>query len=236
MATPTSWTARAVEQATDAQAPDAAPRRDVVMDLEMTGLDPAQGHRVTEVAFLERIDGRLTGRALHRYVDPEREIPAEVLTITPGMDQRVRGQAKFAEIAQEVRDFIGTDPLIHHCRPYDADPSITTDMAFLNAELARAGVDPVPQAQVINTRPWAQQALFGGDFKQARLDNILDHYGVDRSRREAEGHGALLDTELYAEIVEPLRRDHAAWQAGQALTASAPDADVTPRRQAPKPV
>ena len=109
----------------------------------------------------------------------------------------------FAEIAQDIRDFIGKDTIIITCRH---SPDYTLDINFLTAELKAASVrQDILDNQWLNVRKWSEK-MFGTD--QAKLDLILDHYGVDRSTREQNGHGALLDAKLLATVYPKLLQDY----------------------------
>jgi DNA polymerase-3 subunit epsilon len=109
--------------------------REVVIDTETTGLDPLDGHRIVEIACLELIHHVPTGRKLHRYVNPERDIPADAMAVH-GLDAAfLAGHPPFAVIADEVIEFIAGDRLIIHNAEFD--------LAFLNAELARLDRGPL---------------------------------------------------------------------------------------------
>src|ERR1041385_662215 len=109
--------------------------REVVIDTETTGLDPQDGHRIVEIACLELIHHVPTGRKFHRYVNPERDMPAEALAVH-GLDASfLAGQQLFAAIADDLAEFIACDRLVIHNAEFD--------LAFINAELARLGRDPL---------------------------------------------------------------------------------------------
>ncbi len=160
--------------------------RQVVLDTETTGLDPRQGHRIIEVAAIE-LDGRkVSGRNFHRYINPEREIDEGAAAVHGLTLDRLQDEPKFAEIAPALLEFIEGAELIIHNAPFD--------IGFLNAELALAGL-PQLENQVLDTLKLAKELHPG---KKNNLDALCDRYQIDNSHRTL--HGALLDTELLAEV------------------------------------
>src|SRR5579863_9801207 len=103
--------------------------REVVLDTETTGLDPAGGHRIVEIACIELFNHVPTGRVFHRYVNPGREVAPEAIEVHGLTDEFLAGHPPFAAIADELLAFIGSDRLIIHNAEFD--------LAFVNAELAR---------------------------------------------------------------------------------------------------
>jgi DNA polymerase-3 subunit epsilon len=160
--------------------------RQVVLDTETTGLDPKQGHRIIEVAAIE-LDGRkVSGRTFHRYINPEREIDEGAAAVHGLTLDRLQDEPKFIEIAPALLEFIAGAELIIHNAPFD--------MGFLNAELALAGL-PKLDNQVLDTLKVAKDLHPG---KKNNLNALCDRYQIDNSHRTL--HGALLDTELLAEV------------------------------------
>ncbi|MBU1215315.1 MAG: DNA polymerase III subunit epsilon [Gammaproteobacteria bacterium] len=160
--------------------------RQVVLDTETTGLDPKQGHRIIEVAAIE-LDGRkVSGRTFHRYINPEREIDEGAAAVHGLTLDRLQDEPKFIEIAPALLEFITGAELIIHNAPFD--------MGFLNAELALAGL-PRLENEVIDTLKAAKELHPG---KKNNLNALCDRYQIDNSHRTL--HGALLDTELLAEV------------------------------------
>ncbi|MBA4382101.1 MAG: DNA polymerase III subunit epsilon [Sideroxydans sp.] len=158
----------------------------VVLDTETTGLDPKQGHRIIEVAAIE-LDGRkVSDRTFHRYLNPEREIDEGAAAVHGLTLERLQNEAKFAEIAPALLEFIAGAQLIIHNAPFD--------MGFLNAELTLAGL-PTLSNPVIDTLKVAKELHPG---KKNNLNALCDRYFIDNSHRTL--HGALLDTELLAEV------------------------------------
>lgn len=166
--------------------------KQVVLDTETTGLDPKQGHRIIEVAAIE-LDGRkVSGRNFHRYINPEREIDEGAAAVHGLTLDRLQDEPRFAEIAPALLEFIADAELIIHNAPFD--------IGFLNAELALMGLPPLTNP-VIDTLKVAK-ALHPG--KKNNLDALCDRYQIDNSHRTL--HGALLDTELLAEVYLSMTR------------------------------
>jgi DNA polymerase-3 subunit epsilon len=161
--------------------------REIVLDTETTGLDPAQGHRLVEIGCIELVNHIPSGNTFHRYINPERDIPAEAFAIHGINLERVQNERVFAEIADELLGFIGDAPLVAHNAMFD--------WGFLNAELQRAGKLAVARERMVDTLMLARRKYPGGSN---RLDDLCARYKIDNSRRTK--HGALLDAELLAEV------------------------------------
>jgi len=160
--------------------------RQIVLDTETTGLDPRQGHRIIEVAAIE-LDGRkVSDRTFHRYLNPEREIDEGAAAVHGLTLERLQNEAKFSEVAPALLEFIAGAELIIHNAPFD--------IGFLNAELTLAGL-PLLSNPVIDTLKVAKELHPG---KKNNLNALCDRYQIDNSHRTL--HGALLDTELLAEV------------------------------------
>ncbi|MGM0422233.1 MAG: exonuclease domain-containing protein [Pseudomonadota bacterium] len=184
--------------------------RSLVLDIETTGLFVKDGHRITEIGIVELWNNKPTGKTLHLYFNPERDVPPEITDLTGLTEEFLADKPKFNQHAEEIRDFIGDDPIIITCRQHD---DYTLDIAFLAAELEKSAVDrPIPDKQWQNVRPWSEK-MFG--YEGAKLDNVLDHYGVDRSERINKGHSALLDALLLAKIYPRLLADYRKFQHAQ---------------------
>lgn len=162
--------------------------RDIVLDTETTGFDPTTGDRLVEIGAIELMNLLPTGRTYHVYVDPERPMPAEAFAVHGLGDDFLRGKPKFADIAQGFLDFIADDgQLVIHNAAFD--------MKFLNAELARAKFPTLPFSRATDTLDLARRKFPGA---QNTLDALCRRFGVDNSNRTL--HGALLDSELLAEV------------------------------------
>jgi len=157
--------------------------RQVVLDTETTGLDPAQGHRVIEIGCVEIINRKQTKRHYHCYLNPDRDIDAgamEVHGITPAF---LADKPRFYQIEAEFLDFIAGAELIIHNAPFD--------MGFLNAELKRSD----SSRESLDSLVLARQKHPG---QRNSLDALCKRYGVDNTQREL--HGALLDAEILADV------------------------------------
>ncbi len=161
--------------------------REIVLDTETTGLDPAAGHRIVEVACLELQNHLATGRSFQRYVRPERDMPVEAFRIHGLSADFLSKHPVFGEIAGELLAFIDADRLIIH--------NASFDLKFLNAELAQAGHPPLPLDRAIDTVALARRRFPGA---QVNLDALCRRFEIDNSARTL--HGALLDCELLAEV------------------------------------
>lgn len=161
--------------------------REIVLDTETTGLDPADGHRIVEIGAVELANHLPTGRTFHRYVNPERAMPAEAFAIHGLGDDFLRDKPLFAAIAAELLDFLADAPLVIHNAGFD--------ITFLNAEFARLGHPALPISRAVNTLDMARSRFPGA---QVSLDALCKRFGVDNAARTL--HGALLDCELLAEV------------------------------------
>jgi DNA polymerase-3 subunit epsilon len=161
--------------------------REIVLDTETTGLDPYQGHRLVEIGCVELVNRIPSGQTFHRYLNPERDIPAEAFAIHGISSESLKDKPLFAEVAEEFVAFIGDAPLVIHNAAFD--------IGFINAELERAGFPTLPRERLVDTLLLARRKHSGGSN---RLDDLCARYGIDNSRRTK--HGALLDAEILAEV------------------------------------
>lgn len=161
--------------------------REIVLDTETTGLDPLQGDRLVEIGCVELVNRIPSGLTFHRYLNPERDMPAEAFAIHGLSSQFLADKPLFADIADEFLDFIAGAPLIIH--------NASFDIGFINAELERSARTPIGRDRLIDTLLMARRKNPGGPN---RLDDLCVRYGIDHSRRTK--HGALLDAELLAEV------------------------------------
>lgn len=161
--------------------------REIVLDTETTGLDPAEGHRIVEIGAVELLNHMPTGRTWHRYLNPERAMPPDAFEVHGLGDDFLRDKPLFRQIGQAFLDFVGDSRLIIHNAAFD--------MKFLNAELAMAGLPRLASDRALDTVLIARQKFPGSP---ASLDALCRRFGVDNSGREK--HGALLDSEILAEV------------------------------------
>jgi DNA polymerase-3 subunit epsilon len=174
--------------------------REIVLDTETTGFEPAEGHRIVEIGAIELLNHLPTGRTYHQYINPERGMPREAFEVhgighdileppgppVPG-GVTLRDKPVFARIGQTFLDFVGEAQLVIHNAAFD--------MKFLNAELERAGLPGLPFSRATDTLMIARSKFPGSP---ASLDALCRRFNVDNSMREK--HGALLDSEILAEV------------------------------------
>ena len=161
--------------------------REIVLDTETTGLEPATGDRVVEIGAVELVNHMPTGRSYHQYINPDRAMPKEAFDVHGLSDDFLRDKPRFAAVAQAFLAFIGDATLVIHNAPFD--------MKFLNYELTLAGHAPLPMSRAFDTVALARQKFPGSP---ASLDALCRRFGIDNSMREK--HGALLDSEILAEV------------------------------------
>ena len=190
--------------------------REVVLDTETTGLEPAQGHRVVEVGAVELVNHIPSGKSFQRYLDPERDMPEDAERVHGLTRAFLAGHRRFAEEADALLAFIGDAKLVMHNAPFD--------LGFLNAELERIGKPPIPPARTLDTLALARRKYPGAP---ASLDALCKRFGIDRSAREK--HGALLDAALLTEVYLELIGGRQPALGLQRTAAAAPDAAGTPR-------
>ncbi|MEM7170106.1 MAG: DNA polymerase III subunit epsilon [Pseudomonadota bacterium] len=201
--------------------------REIVLDTETTGLDPAAGHRIVEVAGLELLHHMPTGRTFRRYINPERDMPEEAARIHGLTMDFLADKPVFADIAQDFLDFIGQAKLVIHNAQFD--------LKFLNAELKQVDMPLIDSLRAIDTVALARKRFPGA---QVNLDALCRRFEIDNSARSY--HGALLDCELLAEVYLELRGGR---QPGLTLVSDQPRQDTvletgkaqarTPRPHAP---
>ncbi len=169
--------------------------RQIFLDTETTGLDHRQGHRIIEVACVELENRRLTGRHLHRYVNPEREVDAGAMAVHGITNEFLEDKPKFQVIAQELQDFIAGAELVIH--------NASFDIGFMDMEFGRLEMPLTLKvcAGVKDTLKMARE-LYPG--KRNNLDALCERYQISNAHRTL--HGALLDAELLAEVYLAMTR------------------------------
>jgi DNA polymerase-3 subunit epsilon len=161
--------------------------REIVFDTETTGIMPGDGHRIVEIGAVEMIGKVTTGRTFHTYIDPCRPMPKDAQAVHGLSTDFLTGQPTFEMIIDGFLAFIGDDPLVAHNAAFD--------MEFLNWELKRANMPPIPQTRAIDTLEISRKLHPGAKHS---LDALCARYGVDLSARTK--HGALVDAELLARV------------------------------------
>jgi len=169
--------------------------RQIILDTETTGLYADQGHRIIELAGLEVVNRRATGRTIHFYMDPEREIDAGASQVHGMTWEDLRGKPKFRDVAPEFLDFARGAEWVIHNAPFD--------VAFLDVELRLAGLPRCAEIYggLIDTLALARETFPG---KRNNLDALCERFGIDNAQRTL--HGALLDAQLLAEVYLAMTR------------------------------
>ena len=161
--------------------------RELVLDTETTGFEPETGDRIVEIGAVELIGHMPTGKTYHQYINPQRDMPQEAFEVHGLSIDFLRNKPVFSDIAQEFLDFVGDATLVIH--------NASFDMKFLNAELKWAGKPVLPMERALDTLALARKKHPGA---QATLDALCRRYNIDNSERTL--HGALLDSEILAEV------------------------------------
>ncbi|MEQ1600768.1 MAG: DNA polymerase III subunit epsilon [Methylophilaceae bacterium] len=198
--------------------------RQIFLDTETTGLSPAQGHRIIEIAAVEVINRRATQNHFHVYLNPEREIDPGAQEVHGITLEFLQDKPHFVDVVDEFLDFVADAELVIHNAPFD--------VGFLNAELGRidrAKIEKV-SANIVDTLRMAKDMRPG---QRNNLDALCRHFGINNSKRTL--HGALLDAELLAEVYMAMTRGQESLMMELEETPSVmDDLSVTARSQALK--
>jgi DNA polymerase-3 subunit epsilon len=169
--------------------------RQIVLDTETTGLSAEDGHRIIEIGCVELVGRRASGRTLHLYLNPERDIDAGALAVHGLSLDRLKDEPVFAQVAERLVDFVaGAEVLIHNA-PFD--------ISFLDAELGRLGMRSFVEwaGAITDTLALARQLHPG---RRNSLDALCERYGIANSHRTL--HGALLDAQLLSDVYLAMTR------------------------------
>jgi DNA polymerase-3 subunit epsilon len=161
--------------------------REIALDTETTGLDPASGHRVVEIGCVEMFGRVRTGEHFHIYLNPECDVPDEAFRVHGLSREFLADKPLFSAVAEQLLTFLADAPLVIHNAQFD--------MKFLNAELGRHGLPPLPFERAVDTLTLARKRFPGSPCS---LDALCRRFNVDLSARTR--HGALLDAELLADV------------------------------------
>ena len=183
--------------------------REIVLDTETTGINPADGHRIIEIGALELVNQTPTGERYHVYINPQRDIDAGAVEVHGLTAEFLADKPAFEEIADGFLEFVGTSQLIIHNAPFD--------MGFLNSELDRVGRPTIPMDRATDTLTMARRKFPGA---QANLNALCRRFEIDNSHRDL--HGALVDADLLASVYIEL------------LGGRQPDLSLEPSGLAPK--
>ncbi len=161
--------------------------REIALDTETTGLDPASGHRIVEIGCVELINHVPTGESFQRYLNPERPMPDEAFQVHGLGDDFLADQPLFGDVMEDLLEFLADDPLVIHNAEFD--------MRFLNAELERVSGPPLALSRAVDTVKLARRKFPGSP---ASLDALCRRFEISTGARSL--HGALLDAQLLAEV------------------------------------
>jgi DNA polymerase III subunit epsilon len=161
--------------------------REIVLDTETTGLSPRDGHRIVEIGAVELINHMPSGQNFHVYLDPQRDMPKEAEAVHGLSAAFLKGKPLFAAVVQDFLSFVGSSVLVIH--------NASFDMSFINWELKAVGRPAIDMGQVIDTLAIAKQKH---PMASNSLDALCKRFSIDLSKRTK--HGALLDSELLAEV------------------------------------
>ncbi len=161
--------------------------REIVLDTETTGLDPTAGDRIVEIGAVELLNHMPTGKTYHQYINPQRDMPAGAFAVHGLSAEFLADKPVFTDIAQAFLDFVGESKMVIH--------NASFDMKFLNAELIWCKKSKLPMSQALDTLEIARRKYPGASNS---LDALCRRFGIDNSARTL--HGALLDSEILAEV------------------------------------
>ncbi len=174
--------------------------RQIVLDTETTGLDPAQGHRIIEIGGIELVNRRQTAQQFHVYLQPDRVIDAEAMKVHGITNEFLADQPRFAEVADRFLDFVRGAELIIHNAPFD--------LGFLNHELQRCGRGQPKLEELCTVQDTLLLARQRHPGQRNSLDALCKRYNVDNAQRSL--HGALLDAEILADVYLTMTRQQGA--------------------------
>lgn len=189
----------------------------IILDTETTGLETALGHRIIEIAGVEMVNRRLTRNHFHQYINPEREIDPGAQQVHGISLEFLQDKPRFCDVARDFLEYVSGAELVIHNAPFD--------VGFLDRELGLLGMQPIRHycPQITDTLKMAKSLRPG---QKNNLDALCRAYQIDNSRRTL--HGALVDTELLAEVYLAMTRgqetfglDIAPAQTAGALTSAA---------------
>ncbi len=160
--------------------------REIIFDTETTGFDPLQGDRLIEIGAVEMVDGIITGKHYHVFLNPERDVPPGAVAVHGITTAFLRDKPVFAQEVGNFLDFIGEDVLVAH--------NASFDMNFINFELGKLGFPAIGKERVVDTLQMAREKFPGA---QASLDALCRRFEIDLTKRDL--HGALIDAHLLAQ-------------------------------------
>ncbi|MEM9732437.1 MAG: DNA polymerase III subunit epsilon [Pseudomonadota bacterium] len=202
--------------------------REIIFDTETTGIKPEEGHRIIEIGAVEMVNRHLTGRTYHQYLNPERDIDQGAFEVHGISLEQVQNEPVFADILDDFWAFFGEGTLVAHNARFD--------VGFFNAELERVGRPPIDQDRVVDTLSIARFKFPGA---KNSLDALCGRFGISNAHRTL--HGALLDSELLAEVYIELTGGKQTDFLSSAEENNSRRSDTlagkrTPQRQRPRPL
>lgn len=169
-------------------------KREIILDIETTGLKPEQGHRIIEICGMEIVNGIKTGNIFHKFINPERDVPQEAYAVHGIDTEFLKDKEKFLDIASEFTNFILNSTLVIHNAKFD--------VGFLNYELQKISHPTIDFANVLDTLAIARKKFPGSPVS---LDALCKRFKISLSKRDK--HGALIDVELLHEVYKNLVDD-----------------------------
>ena len=197
--------------------------REIILDTETTGLDPATGDRLVEIACVEVLNFIPTGEHYHTYLDPERDVPEGAFRVHGLSTEFLKGKPLFKDAVADFLAFIGDSRLVIHNAEFD--------MKFLNSELQRAGLPLLPAERAFDTLSYARRKHPGAANS---LDALCARYKIDNSRRTK--HGALMDSEILAEVYAELMGGRQATLVLASESAIRQKSEIKVQRERPTPL
>jgi DNA polymerase-3 subunit epsilon len=194
--------------------------REIVLDTETTGFNPEEGHRLIEIGCIELLNHLPTGNTFHVYLNPQRDVPPDAVRVHGLTTEFLQDKPLFTEKVGELLDFIADSTLIIHNAEFD--------MKFLNAELKASGFKALPMTRAVDTVQMARSKFPG---QPANLDALCRRFKIDNTERKL--HGALLDSQLLAEVYLELMggRQHGLGLARESVVASSAQLNARIKRQ-----
>ena len=189
--------------------------REICLDTETTGFAAKEGDRIIEIGCVELSDHGITNKTFHQYLDPEKKMTADVIAVHKITNEDLVGKPKFAAVADKFIEFIKGATLVIHNAEFDC--------GFLDAELKMAGKPSLKElgCKIIDSLEIARTVY---PQMHNNLDALCKRLDIDTSQREREGHGALLDAELLAQVYLVLKQQQTSFDMS--------GGDVSPEKKA----
>lgn len=164
--------------------------REIVLDTETTGLDPASGHRIIEIGCVELVDRLLTGNTYHVYINPKRKVEQGAIEVHGITNEFLADKPLFEDIYQEFFDFIKGAQLVIHNAPFDC--------GFIDHEFKLYRNNHLPVSKICKIMDTLKLAREMHPGQRNNLDALCKRYDISNFQRDY--HGALLDSEILAQV------------------------------------